>query len=157
MRVDGEPGVVQPLRDTCRNRWPGREPAQRRDEVGGGGVGDVVRVRFHVQDNGCGGAGTEQVVGQHQIGDELPAGVVRQYRDPPARLRRQHGTEGGALVGDQIGLVRRGTPVRGLPDAEAEIGPVAPQRRVQQYPGPRLLGQLAELGQLRQVIVHCGR
>src|SRR5437588_457045 len=84
-------------------------------------------------------------------------GMAWNLSGPPAGLRRQHGTEGGALVGAQLGLVGRGTPVRGVPDAEAEIGPVAPQRRVQQYPGPRLLGQLAELGQLRQVIVHCGR
>ena len=79
----------------------------------------------------------QQVVGQNQVGQQFPARVVGDQDHAGAWPER--GPQAGAVIGDQ--------PVRGLQagrraDAEAQVGPVSPQRG-QQLGLPLLAGRQA--------------
>jgi hypothetical protein len=76
----------------------------------------------------------QQMVGEDQVGEQLPAGVVGDQDHRGAGSER--GPQAGAVVGDEP--VRRGL-AGPRADAEAQIGTVAPQRR-QQLGLPLLAG-----------------
>ncbi|MDH6495775.1 hypothetical protein M2156_001994 [Streptomyces sp. SAI-149] len=133
MRADAQPpvahGVPQPA-PVGRGlpRCP-HEPAQRVDDVGGGGVGDVVGVRLHVQQSPLDTPVFEEVGDEEEIGDQLAPGVVGDEAEGAGAVEQC--PQPLAVVGDQVGHgVAFLGPAVGEP--EPEVGAVAPQRSVQQ-------------------------
>ncbi len=104
----------------------GGEAAYGVEDVGGGGVGDVVRVRLDVQDRAVDTPVGEQVGDQQQVGDEFTAGVVGDEAEGAGPGGVEQGPQAVAVVGDEGG---DGGGLLGAlgGHAEAEVGAVAPE------------------------------
>ncbi|CAM5746176.1 hypothetical protein SAFG77S_00800 [Streptomyces afghaniensis] len=101
------------------------------NDVGGGGVGDVVRVGLDVQ-HGPSDAPVGQEVGdEEQVGDEFAAGVVGDEAQGARAGAAEQGPQALAVVGHQPGGGVRGPCALGG-ETEAEVGAVAPEGTVQQ-------------------------
>ncbi len=147
-------GLPQPAAGQPRRR-PGRgaQALDGREDVRHGRVRDEVRLGLDVQDDFAGLPLGEQVVDQDEVGQQLPAGVVRDQADPGAVRSREGRPEERAVVRDQArcpGLLRRGG------DPEAEVRPVAPERGRQQCVRPLRRGQGGQVAEGGEFLVDGG-
>jgi len=151
--VQAEPAVsqrgVNPASGVRRGARGAGQPPQTGQDVRGHRVGDVVRAGLDVQGDRAGVAVLQQVVDEHQVGEQLPARVVS-HDDGPG-VRPQSGPQVSTVIGDEPERCRVSRPRRHA-DPETQIGAVAPQRR-QQLGRPLLasreLLEVIERGQVR--------
>ncbi len=100
-----------------------------------------------MQHHPVGVAVPEQVVDEDEIGDQLAPGVVGDHGDGGTGPRRQEAPQRRAVVGDQTaGRSARRFGCAPRP-AEAEVGPVAPERGVEERGRPLGRGQVDEVVQ----------
>ncbi len=116
-----------------------------------------------MQDGPVDAALGEEVRDEEQVGDEFAPGVVgdeaqgdRLPARGPGRGGREQGPQGGAVVGDEGFRPAPGGGAR-AGETEAEVGAVAPERAVQQGPGPFLGGQRVEAVERGEFLVGLRR
>src|SRR5690606_28058346 len=98
-------GERRPEPPAHRGGFPtgGGQPVQAGQQVGGGGVGDVVRVRLEVQLHLLRPPGAQQVVDEYEVGQQFVPGVVGDQVDGAGRTGRQVLPQRGDVVDDQVG------------------------------------------------------